>query len=163
MEYIKDVEGLCDRAGCQCVGSVINCNEGESLFYEPVIAAKYAERRFHLCECLAMPETANVTNATNPIDLGEGREVFLPENLRNTATRLNPGSAVQPEACLAGEAVGWTFKGLASKTCCSDYSFNALSAQEAFMIYGFPYVSDIIAGIVTVGVCLPKLGSPKSG
>lgn len=163
VEYIKDMEGLCDRAGCQCVGSVINCNKVESLFYEPVIVAENVERCFHMCECLAMPETANVTNAIDPIDLGEGIEVFLPENLRNTATRLNLDVAVQPEACLAGEAAGWTSKGLASKTCCSDYSFNALSAQEAFMIYGFPYVSGIIAGIVTVSVCLPKSGSPKSG
>lgn len=163
VEYIHDMEGLCDRAGCQCDGPVINCNKVESLFYEPAIAAEYAERCFHTCQCLAIPETTNITNATNPIDLGEGRVVILPENLQNTVTRLNPDGAVQPEACLAGEAAGWTFKGLASKTCCSGYSFNALSAQEAFMIYGFPYVSDIIAGIVTIGVCLPKSGSPKSG
>lgn len=165
VEYIDDVEGLCDRAGCQCVGPVINCNKIESLFYEPVIAAEYAELCFQTCECLAIADTANVTNVTNPILLGEGRIVNLPENLQNAVTPLNPdGAALGHGACLSGEAAGWTFKDLAETACCSGYSFNALSAQEAFMIYGFPYVSDIIAGIVTIGVCLPKLaGSPKSG
>lgn len=164
VEYIHDLGGLCDRAGCQCVGPVINCNKIEGLFYEPAIAAKYAEFCFHICECLAMPDTTNVTNATNLIDLGEGRMVALPENLQNAVTRLNPDGAVLGHgACLAGEATGWTFKSLAETTCCLGYSFHALSAQEAFMIYGFPYVSDIVAGIVTIGVCLPKSGSPKSG
>ena len=89
--------------------------------------------------------------------------MILPESLQNKTTRLNPDGGVQPEACLAGEAAGWTFKGLAGHACCSGYSFNAMSAQEAFMIYGFPYVNDIIAGIVTIGVCLPQPGSRKSG
>ena len=80
--------------------------------------------------------------------------VNLPENLQNAVTRLNPdGAALGHEACLAGEAAGWTFKSLAGTACCSGYSFNA---QEAYMIYGFPYVSDIIPGLVTVGVCLPE-------
>lgn len=57
VEYIEDVEGLCDRAGCQWVGQVINCNKIESLFYEPAIAAEYAERCFHTCECLAVADT----------------------------------------------------------------------------------------------------------
>ena len=163
-EYIDDVEGLCDRAGCQCVGSALECNNVEGLFYEPAIAAEYAERCFHTCECLAIPETANATNATNPIDLGGGRVVILPETLQNTANRLNPDGAILGHgACLAGETAGWTFKRLAAKACCSGYSFNALSPQEAFMIYGFPFVSDIVAGLVTVGVCLPTSGAPKSG
>ena len=158
VECIDDVEGLCDRAGCQCVGPVINCNKMESLFYEPVIVAEYAELCFQTCECLAIADTANVTNATNRIDLGEGRMVKLPENLQNAVTRLIPdGAALGHEACLTGEAAGWTSKGLAETACCSGYSFNALSAQEAFMIYGFPYISDIIAGIVTISACLPKL------
>lgn len=83
--------------------------------------------------------------------------VNLPENLQVAVTRLNPdGAALGHEACLAGEAAGWTFKSLVGRACCSDYSFNALSAQEAYMICGFRYVSDIIAGLVTVGVCLPE-------
>lgn len=81
-EYIDDVAGLCDRAGCQRVGPVINCNMIEGLFYEPAIAVKYAERCFHTCNCLAIADTGNVTNATNPIDLGEGGMVNLPENLQ---------------------------------------------------------------------------------
>lgn len=158
------MEGLCDRAGCQCVGPVINCNQFEGLLYEPAIAAEYANRCFHTCECLAIADTANITNATNPIDLGEGRVVILPENLQNAVTRLNPdGAALGHGACLAGEAAGWTFKRLAGTACCSGYFFNALSAQEAFMIYAFPYVSDIISGLVTIGVCLPKPTAPQSG
>ena len=31
------------------------------------------------------------------------------------------------------------------------------------MISGFPYASEIIADLVTVGVCLPKSGAQKSG
>lgn len=163
-EYIDDVAGLCDRAGCQCVGPVINCNMIEGVFYKPAIAAKYAERCFHTCSCLAITDTGNVTNATNPIDLGEGGMVNLPENLQNAVTRLNPdGAALGHGACLAGEAAGWTFKRLARTACCSGYSFNALSPQEVLMIYGFPYISDIIAGLVTIGVCLPKSPSPLSG
>ncbi len=83
-EYIDDMEGLCDRAGCQCVGPGIECNNVEGLFYEPILAVEYAEQYFHTCHCLAIPDTdtANVTNATNPIDLGEGRVVNLPEDLK---------------------------------------------------------------------------------
>ena len=77
--------------------------------------------------------------------------------------RLNSGGAVLGHgACLAGEAVGWT-KGSTGTSCCSGYSFNALSAREAFMIYVFPYVSDIIAGLATNGVFLPMSASPQSG
>lgn len=143
---------------------MITCNNIEGLFYEPAIAAEHAELCLHTCECLAIADTTNVTNATNPIDLGDGRIVTLPENLRNAVTRLNlDGAILGHGACLAGEAAGWTFKRLAGAACCSGYSFNALSAQEAFMIYGFPCVSDIITGLVTVGVCIPKIGSPESG
>ncbi len=155
-EYIDDMEGLCDRAGCQCVGPGIECNSVAS--FSSRIREKHC---FHTCQCLALLDTADVTNATSPIDLGEGRVVNLPEDLQRAATRLNPMGA--HEACLAGEATGWTFKRLAGKTCCSGYSFKALSAQEVFTIYGFRYVSDIIAGIVTLGVCLPNSGAPKSG
>ena len=163
-EYIYDVEGLCDRAGCQCVGPSIECNNVQGLFYEPAIAAKYAERCFHTCQCLAIPDTANITNTTNPMNLGEGTVVTIPEDLDNAANRLNPdGAGPGHEACLAGEAAGWTFERLAETTCCSGYSFNAMSAQDAFMIFGMPYVSDIVAGIVTIGVCLPNSRSPKSG
>ena len=164
VEYIEDVEGLCDRAGCQCTGPTIECNNVQGLFYEPAIAAKYAERCFHTCQCLAISETADVTNATHLLDLGEGRTVNLPGNLPSSVSRLNPhGATLGRGACLAGEASGWTFKTLAEKACCSGYSFHALSPQEAFMIYGFPYVSEIIAGLVTVGVCLPKSGASRSG
>ena len=87
--------------------------------------------------------------------------VNVPEDLQSAATRLNPMSA--HEACFAGEVAGWTFKRLAGRTCCSGYYFNALSAQEVFLVYELRYVSDIIAGIVTVGVCLPSPGAPRSG
>ena len=89
VQYIEDVEGLCDRAGCHCVGPTIECNNVQGLFYEPAIAAKYAERCFHTCQCLAISETADVTNATHLIDLGEGRTVNLPGNLRGSISRLN--------------------------------------------------------------------------
>ena len=164
VEYIEDMEGLCDRAGCQCVGPQIECNKVEGLFYEPAIAAEYAEICFHTCQCLAIADTANITNTTNLIDLGGGTLVNLPENLQDAATRLNPDGAVFGHGtCLAGEAAGWTYKRLSRTACCSGFYFNALTAQEAFMIYGFPYVSDIITGLVSIGVCLPKSGSPKSG
>lgn len=164
VEYIEDMEGLCDRAGCQCIGPGIECNNVQGLFYEPAIAAVYAERCFHTCQCLAIAGTATVTSATNLVDLGEGRVVHLPENLLNAATRLNPdGAILRHGPCLAGKAAGWTSKRLAGKTCCSGYSFNALSPQEAFMIYGSGFVSDIVAGIVTIGVCLPTSGSSKFG
>ena len=88
MEYTEDVDGLYDRVGCHCVGSVINCNKVESLLCEPATAATYAERRSYTCECLAIPETVNVLNATNPVDLEKGRMMVLPENLRNAVTRL---------------------------------------------------------------------------
>ena len=29
-----------------------------------------------------------------------------------------------------------------------------LSPQEAFMIYGFGSVSDSVAGVITIGICL---------
>ena len=167
VEYIDDLEGLCDRAGCQCVGPVINCNQVQSLLYEPAIAAAYAEQCFHTCQRLVIPETANTSNTTNAaknlVDLGDGTTMILPEILRNKVDRLNPDGAVLGHgACLAGEASGWTFERLAGKACCSGYSFNALRAQEAFMIYGHPYVSDLIAGILTNGLCLPESGLPKS-
>ena len=70
VDYIEDVEGLCDRAGCQCDGPTIECNHIQGFLYEPEIAAKYAERCFHTCQCLAVHQTANVTKATHLIDLG---------------------------------------------------------------------------------------------
>ena len=154
VEYINDVEGLCDQAGCQCVGPVIDCNKVESHFFEPAMAAEYAELYFHTCECLAVPETENVTNATNQIDLGEGRVVILPESLQNQTTRLNPDGAVQPETCLAGEVAGWTFKGLADHACCSGYSFNVMSAQEAFMLMAFrTLVISSLISLPSVSIC----------
>ena len=157
-QYIDDNEALCDRAGCYCNGPTINCHNTGGLFYEPAIAAQYAEICFHTCECLAMPELPDIINNTR-IDLGGGNFVNLPGDIRNSVNRLNPSGAVLGSgACLAGEAAGWTFRQIAEKTCCSGYSFNSLSAQEAYMIYGFPYVSDIIAGTITIGVCL-KAGS----
>ena len=164
VEYIHDVEGLCDRAGCQCVGPVIECNHVEGLFYEPAIAAEYAELCFHTCHCLAIPDTANATNATHLVDLEGDRLVNLPEDLQNTVTRLNPDGAVLGHgACLAGQAAGWTFERLAGTACCSGYSYKAVSAQEAFMIYGFSSVSEIVTGLAAIGFCLPISGGPNSG
>ena len=62
---------------------VLDCDElQQDLSYEPATTAEYAERGCHTCKCLAIVETVSVTNATSPIDLGEGRTAVLPENLQ---------------------------------------------------------------------------------
>jgi len=63
-----------------------------------------------------------------------------------------------PGDCLAGEAAGWVFQRFSSKMCCQGYSFQALSAQEAYVNHGVaPYAGDVIAGVVIIGVCLKSL------
>lgn len=153
-----DAEGLCDAAGCYCNGPLVNCYNRFGMFYNRVIAAKYAEMCFHTCSCVPLPEVPLGEENANQIDLGEGVIVNLPDNLHNVANRNNPDGAILGHgACLAGEETGWTFKEAAGENCCKGYSFNAMSAQEAYMIYGLPYVSDIISGIVTIGVCLKSI------
>ena len=164
IEYIDYVEGLSDRAGCQCVGPVIECKDVDGLFYEPAIATEYDKRCSHTCLSLAMPGITNIKNATNPIDLGGGRAVNLPEYLQNAVTRLSPDGAVLGQgSCFDGEVAGWTFERLAGTACCSGCSFKALSAQEAFRIYSFRSVGEIITGLVAIGVCLPTSGVLQSG
>lgn len=75
------------------------------------------------------------------------------------ANRLNPkGTAFGFKGCLAGEATGWTLQRLAR--CCVGYTFEALTPQEAYEMYGVaPYVSasDVIASAFTIGVCLKNV------
>lgn len=100
------------------------------------------------------PTSPRAANRTRRIYLGDGAFVDLPEDFHNLRNRLNPDGAILGHgACLAGENTGWTFEKSAAKTCCPDYYFKALTAQEAHMLYGLPYVSDIVAGKVTVGFC----------
>jgi len=114
---------------------------------------------FHSCHCLpAYPGAPHVANRTSQINLGHGVILTHPENLYNLANRNNPDGAVLGHgACLAGEEAGWTFEKSAAETCCSGYSFNALTAQEAHMLFNLPYVSDIITGLITIGICLKSI------
>lgn len=113
----------------------LNAKKIEGLFSELTIAAPYVERSCHTCEWLAALDAANASNATNCIDLGEGRVVNLPKNLQNKLTWLNrDAAAVVKGACLVGEAAESTLKGLPGTACCSGYPFNVLSTEEAFMV-----------------------------
>ena len=143
-------------AGCFCNGPTMNCNNIEGNLYNRAIALKYAGLCFHTCHCLAeYPDAPIISNTTTQIDVGDGVVVNLPANLYNLRNRLNTDGAILGHgACFAGEKAGWTFEMSAAKTCCPGYSFNALTPQEAYMLCSLPYVSDIIAGIVTIGFCL---------
>ena len=155
---------LCDRAGCQCIGPSMENNKIEGLVYDPAMAAEYAAFCFHMCHYLTIADIANVANAMNPLNHEEGQVVNLPGIPQIAATGLNPDGAILGHGgCISGEAAGWLFKRLAATPCCSGFCFNALSGQEAFLSYGFPYISDIMSGLVTIGVCLPKSGFPIPG
>lgn len=89
--------------------------------------------------------------------------VILPEHLRDTANGLHPDGAILGHgACPASETAGWTLRRSAGKECCSDYSSNTVSPQEASIIYSFPFVRDIVASLI-ISVYQPASGAPKSG
>jgi len=75
----------------------------------------------------------------------------LEQSNTTTTNRLNsrPGRG----SCLAGQAAGWTYESVATKQCCSGYSFSALTASEAYINYGIP-IGDIVAGVASIGMCL---------
>lgn len=84
------------------------------------------------------------------------------QNGRDIEDSAPPGTSVSPnriygsKPCLAGEAAGWTFQNFANGHCCPGYTFNRLSASEAYGNYGLP-IGDIVSGIWVVGVCLKIL------
>lgn len=75
----------------------------------------------------------------------------------NTINGLSPGgTAGRSAGCSAGEAAGWMLRGVGR--CCVEYSFRALTAQEAYETYGIaPYASDISAAAATWGVRLKDM------
>ena len=160
IDYIEDNVDLCDRAGCRCDGHRIVCDNDDSnnVFFVQAIHDAYARQCSRNCDCLAMPEEE--VQGQNRVQVGDLEFIGNRGGSNNVINRLNPeGAAMGHGACLAGEAAGWTFKKFASKKCCQGYSFQALSAQEAYANYGVaPHAGDIVAGIVTIGVCLKSLG-----
>lgn len=158
-EYIFAREGLCSRAGCRCSSGSVVCDNLDDIYFSRVLYNWYATDCFATCTCeLVRSPTPQIIDLT-----GEGKNVSVNVIERpggrnvNTVNRLNPGGTAGGFAgCLAGEATGWTLKGLAK--CCAGYSFHALTAQEAYETYGVaPFASDIIAAAVTIGVCIKNV------
>ena len=159
---VWDRDGLCDAAGCFCTGPTTNCNNVEGLNYNRVIAATYAEICFHTCDCLAVdPRILPVGNATDGIDVGRGGVFNLSTGYDEFTNHTGgPDAAVLGHAgCLAGAAAGWTYESSAAETCCGGYAFKALEPQEAHMLYGLPYISNVTTGSLIVGVCVQVIAS----
>lgn len=89
---------------------------------------------------------------TNAIENGRSIENSSPVPVQ-PPSRLNGG-----KPCLAGQAAGWVFESGATGRCCPGYTFNALTASEAYVNYGLP-INWIVAGVTSVGMCL----KPASG
>lgn len=62
-----------------------------------------------------------------------------------------PNRLQRCHSCLAGQAAGFTWK---KSDCCSGYSLQHLTPQEAFTEYGLPS-STLIASHASFGICLP--------
>ena len=159
IDYIEDNVDLCDRAGCRCDGARVVCDNDDShnVFFVQEIHDAFARQCSRNCDCQPMPE--EVAQDPDHVEVEDIDLIGTPGRPSNAVNRLNPdGAAMGHEACLAGEATGWTFQRFASKKCCQGYSFQALSAQEAYGNYGVaPYAGDIVTGVVTIGVCLKSL------
>lgn len=159
VDYVKDNEGLCDRAGCRCDGPRVVCDNDDSnnVFFVQEIHDAYARQCFRNCDCQPLPE--EVAEGPDHFQIGDIEFIGTSGRPNNVVNRLNPdGAAMGHGACLAGEASGWTLQRFASKACCLGYSFQALSAQVAYANYGVaPYAEDTTAESVAIGVCLKNL------
>lgn len=157
------MEGLCYRVGCLCLhGRVIGANFSD-IYYERALYDCFFTICIARCSCAVFNEQMILDHdqsvAGGPQDLVAGGNLHMIHRLGrppNTVTRKNPtGSALGGVGCLKGEAAGWTLWKWRLTKCCHDTTFTALSAQEAYAIYGVaPFSSHIITSHVTVGVCL---------
>ncbi|KAI4122217.1 MAG: hypothetical protein LQ338_005940 [Usnochroma carphineum] len=161
-QYILEMEGLCSRPGCQCLHGRVICANFQDVFFEQALHDTFFAVCVARCSCTAFYERRifdhNPSAGSETEDLVVGDLHMIHERGRppNTVTRNNPtGSALGGAGCLKGEAAGWTLWNWRLTKCCSDTTFKALSAQEAYALYGVaPFSSDIITSHVTIGVCL---------
>lgn len=71
----------------------------------------------------------------------------------DTSTGVAPNRLNNGIPCRAGQAAGWVFASGASGKCCPGYSYTALTASEAYVLYGLP-IGSIVAGVRSIGMCL---------
>lgn len=181
-EYLYTFTDLCDRAGCHCLGNQVVCTNWGILFM-PDFYHWYHDVCMESCECFeedsdTMSETSSqASNASSTTwssvssnkrdwaaeNARKMRQVYSPiattkngrsiENSAPPASRTPPSRLTGKKPCLAGQAAGWTFDNFAKGHCCPGYSFQELSASEAYVNYGLP-IGNIVAGIWTIGMCL---------
>ena len=163
-QYILEMEGLCQRAGCICLQGLVRCVNFSDIFFEHAIYIAFSHLCVTRCSCAAIDERKifdhkdDRLTANGPQNLAVGNYHLIHEAGRppNAVTRNNPtGSASGGATCLRGEAAGWTLWVWRMAKCCSDTTFEALTAQEAYALFGVaPFASDIITNHVTIGICL---------
>ncbi|KAL9003913.1 MAG: hypothetical protein Q9188_003251 [Gyalolechia gomerana] len=164
-QYILEMEGLCSRAGCQCIAGGVTCANFHDPFFERSIFRHFYTLCRAGCTCMVVYEGRIFDHVDDPglrngpQDLSIGGNIHLIHErgrTPNVRTRDNPhGSPSGGAACLKGEAAGWTLREWRRTKCCSGTTFKALSAQTAYSIYGVaPFSSDIVTNHVTIGVCL---------
>ncbi|KAL8728746.1 MAG: hypothetical protein Q9181_005247, partial [Wetmoreana brouardii] len=150
-DVLKDKAALCDAAGCRCQGPALTCGHTDGAFYNPLLAQVYAEMCFHTCHCDIMPPALG---DGIPIRVGD---IFVVGTRQGNYGPVNgvhsDARALGTNGCLKGEANGWTLQKYASKSCCPDTNFHALTPQEAYTNFKVaPMLKAIITGSVTIGV-----------
>lgn len=169
---------LCDRAGCHCQGAEMLCFNWGYVLFEQALYEAYREDCENACWCQEEASTESDSESDDSsVSLSSSdtwssadstsRDVdWAAENaqlLRNyyasvvrtfdTSTGVAPNRLNNGIPCRAGQAAGWVFASGASGKCCPGYSYTALTASEAYVLYGLP-IGSIVAGVRSIGMCL---------
>ncbi|CAD6579974.1 MAG: hypothetical protein ASARMPRED_009311 [Alectoria sarmentosa] len=174
---------LCDRAGCHCEGDEMMCFNNGYVLFENALYEMYGGDCESACRCLeeglneaaSEPDEGSVSSSSLSSDTwssadSTSRDVdWAAENaqlLRNyyaslvrefdSSTGEAPNRLNNGIPCLAGQAAGWVLARGEIGQCCPGYSFNALTASEAYVLYGVP-IDYIVAGVRSIGMCLKSI------
>lgn len=60
VEVILEREGLCSRAGCECIGGGLVCNNFEYPYFDAMIYAWYAPMCYSTCRCQSIAPAASI-------------------------------------------------------------------------------------------------------
>lgn len=137
-EEDEDLEIECITASTN--STIDTCSSGSSV-------NNYKSSDLAALNAQTMKQVYGHFGVTKVIENGRDIEHSSPVSVQ-PPSRLNGG-----KPCLAGQAAGWAFESGVTGRCCPGYTFNALTASEAYVNYGLP-IGWIVAGVTIVGMCL---------
>lgn len=179
-ERIYSPDQLCDRVGCYCSGAEMICSIGGTRLYNSAIHGIFIDLCTSRCRCepeyREPPEQVSASDSDTDSTWSTSSESdysmdSIHHHWADTTAILrahyergrqighlvgHPPATCVPnrlqhcDSCLAGQAAGWTWK---ESDCCSGYSLQQLTPQEAFTEYGLP-MSDLIVSHASIGICL---------